>query len=80
MKIKLLLIIAVTAATLFLVVGTIKQAHAYNLLVTVGAQKVENIVKLSKKDDEVIIQENEQAGVEEEKQEDVAKVEPAAGE
>lgn len=80
MKVKLLLIIAVTAAILFFVVGTIKQANAYNLIVAVGSQKVENIVKLSKKEDEATIEQQQQAGVDGEQVETVADIEPAAGE
>ena len=48
------------------------------MLLSFGGKNIENIVKMAKKEDEIVLE--EKAAVEENKQEEyVSKVEPAAG-
>lgn len=72
---KMVLIVAVLTASILFSSGLVNQAQAFNLLLSVGSQQVEDVVKMAKKEDELILQDNEQTGVEERMQQ----VEPAAG-
>ncbi|MFP4314467.1 MAG: hypothetical protein ACLFR0_09110 [Alphaproteobacteria bacterium] len=76
---NLFLVIAITAMTLFLIMGTIKQAQAYNMVVAIGAQKTGNAVVISRLPT-INEQDSKQPGLMKDKErEDLAKVEPAAG-
>lgn len=86
MKIKLLLIIAITSATLFMVMGTLKQAHAYNMVISIGSENVLEMVKMAKKEDDLVLQEQDQIVLEGKVDDksndlanDVATIEPAGG-